>query len=470
MKSTRIVATFGPSIDSVKKIKELVAAGVNLFRINCSHGNPASFKKSVKTIREGSKSGNFPVGILFDLGGPKLRLGKYPEEATVKKGETIWLQTKPDGNGNVFTVNYPRIISAIKKKDKVFVDDGNIGFTVVKTEKSRVQLRAENSGTFIAGKGINLPDTKIPIPTITEKDKKDLKAAVGLGADYIGLSFVRSGQDIIKAKALIKSFGGGSRVIAKLEKKEAIQNLDEIMNLADGVMVARGDLGVELKPEKLPLLQKKIIRLANIYHKPVIVATQMLESMRYSPRATRAEINDVAGAVFDFADAVMLSAETATGRYPLEAVKTMSAVIREVEKEAIPPKLKLDEHKMESDIPMAIAQAVSSATLRESFKLIFAFTSSGFTAQLYSNLYPPAPIVAITNDRKVMSHCVLYRSVYPVYGQQPRSLEETFKIVNQLSKKYKLAKEGDCVIITGGAPFGTLQPTNFFMYYRIQKV
>ncbi len=469
VKSTKIVATFGPAIASEKKIQDLVEHGVNLFRVNCSHGQAEEFKKAVKIIKGGSQSAKYPVGLLFDLGGPKLRLGKYPEEAEVKKGETIWLYSKPAGNGKVFTVNYPEIISAIKKGEKVYVDDGNLQFTVVKADKEKVELRAENSGTFTSGKGINLPDTKIPIPTITEKDKKDLKAAAELGADYVGLSFVRTPGDIKEAKELIKKHGGSLRVIAKLEKKEAISNLEEIINLSDGVMVARGDLGVELRPEKLPLLQKKIIHLANCYHKPVIVATQMLESMRLSPRATRAEINDVAGAVFDFADAVMLSAETATGKYPLEAVKTMSAVIREVEKEAAPPKVDLDEHKLESDIPMAIANAISHSTLRESIKLIFAFTSSGFTAQLYSNLYPPAPIMAITTDKKVMHRMSLFRSVYAVQGPQPYSLDDTLKMVNRLCHQYQLAKPGDCVIITGGAPFGSLVPTNFFMYYRIEK-
>ncbi|MGH8015960.1 MAG: pyruvate kinase, partial [Candidatus Zixiibacteriota bacterium] len=425
MKSTKIVATFGPAIASEKKVYELVEAGVNLFRINCSHGRPEDFKKAVKIIKSGSKSFKYPVGILFDLGGPKLRLGKYPEESAVQKGETIWLSAKSNGDGKVFTVNYPEIISALKKGEKVYVDDGNIQFVVQKVEKGLVELRAENSGTFTSGKGINLPDTRIPIPTITEKDKKDLKAAVELGADYIGLSFVRSPADIVQAKDLIKRQGGGVRVIAKLEKKDAIKSLEKIINNSDGVMVARGDLGVELQPEKLPLLQKKIIRMANRYHKPVIVATQMLESMRHSPRATRAEINDVAGAVFDFADAVMLSAETATGKYPVEAAKTMSAVIREVEKEAVAPQLKLDEHKLESDIPMAVAHAVSNSTLREAIKLIFAFTSSGFTAQLYSNLYPTAPIIAITTDKKVMQRLSLFRSVYAVQGPQPHSLDDT---------------------------------------------
>jgi len=469
MKSTKIVATFGPAISSEKKVSELILAGVNLFRINCSHGQAEDFKKAVKIIKSGAKSSKYPVGILFDLGGPKLRLGKYPEESEVKTGETIWISAKPNGDGKVFSVNLPEIISALKKGEKVYVDDGNIQFTVIKTEKGRVQLRAENSGSFTSGKGINLPDTRIPIPTITKKDKRDLKSAVELGADYIGLSFVRSPKDVAEAKNLIAKLGVSVKVISKLEKKDAIKNLEEIIELSDGVMVARGDLGVELRPEQLPLLQKKIIRLANQYHKPVIVATQMLESMRHFPRATRAEINDVAGAVFDFADAVMLSAETATGKYPVEAAKTMSAVIREVEKEATPPRLQLDEHKLESDIPMAIAHAVSHSTLRETNKLIFAFTSSGFTAQLYSNLYPGAPIIAITTDKKVMQRLALFRSVYAIQGPQPSSLEDTLKMVNRLAHQYQLAKPGDCVIITGGAPFGSLVPTNFFMYYRIEK-
>ncbi len=471
MKKTKIIATYGPAIADKTKISNLIKNGVNLFRINCSHGQEADFKKSVSIIRQGIKirEGD-PVGILFDISGPKLRISQFEGSIPVEINQCLFLTSgETDLNAHIFGVNHPAIIKSITKGEKIYIDDGNLYFKVIDKNKDIITIKAMNSGHMLPGKGINLPDTDLKIPTITSKDRKDIQTAINLDVDYIALSFVRSGNDIIEAKKIVKRLGGHQRIIAKLEKIEAINNLEEIMLLSDGVMVARGDLGVEMAPEKLPILQKKIIKLANTHHKPVIVATQMLESMRFSPRATRAEINDVASAVFDHVDAVMLSAETATGKFPVEVVKTMSNVILATESNCPRPEVKLESHLLKSQIPLAIAEAVCSIDNYCDAKVIFAFTTSGFTAELISNLFPDQPIIALTPDKKVMRLLTLSRSVTSVHIKQPGSFNDMISIVKKICKSHKLAKFGDSVIITGGAPFGSTVPTNFTMIYEIGK-
>ena len=468
MKRTKIIATFGPAIGTPAKIKRLVKAGVNVFRINCSHGESADFKAAAALIREATKSAKFPIGLLFDISGPKLRLGHFTGEIKGKANqEFILTDGETDLSKNMIAVNHPAIIGSVKTGERVFIDDGKLILHVMHTGKKQITVRLENDGMILPGKGINLPDTDIKIQTITEKDKTDIHTAVAVDADYIALSFVRSGDDIIEAHKLIKKYNGTQKIIAKLEKREAVQSLDTIMLLSDGVMVARGDLGVELPFEELPTLQKKIIAIANQHHKPVIVATQMLESMRFEPRATRAEINDVASAVFDFVDAVMLSAETATGAYPEETVMTMTGIIEATEAQMAPAKPELADHLIRSELTHTIAKAVSKSYTDIQTEMIFAFTTSGFTAALISNLFPPQPVIALSPNKKVLSQLSLYRSVYPVYIKQPDSFQDMLKNVNTICGKFSLAKEGEKVMITGGAPFGSTAPTNFMMIYTI---
>lgn len=468
MKRTKILATYGPAVGSPRRLSQLISAGVNAFRINCSHGTEAEWKKAAVDIRKAAAKSPYPIGVLFDISGPKLRLAHFEGSIDVKRNDTI---TFTGGESSIedrlIGVNHPRIIKSVKKGERLFVDDGNLVFEIRSASGGKVVCRALNSAKMLPAKGINLPDTNIKIPTITSKDKRDIKTAVACGADLIALSFVRSGDDIIEARRLIKRYGGRQAVIAKLEKREAIDDLDGIMLLADGVMVARGDLGVELPPAELPNLQKRIIRMANRHHKPVIVATQMLESMRFSPRATRAEINDVASAVFDFSDAVMLSAETATGKYPLEAVRTMSDVIEAAEKQLRPDHVDLQKHLIGSPIPYAVAMAVSESNDYCETAVIFAFTTSGFTAGLISNLFPPQPVIALTTDESVMRQLSLYRSVYAVLVKQPTSFDDMMSRVDHVSKQYRLARKGDRVVITGGAPFGSTAQTNFMLFHEV---
>lgn len=466
MKKTKIIATYGPAIASRRRLADLVEAGADIFRVNCSHGTRDDFMAAARTIRQGVRKARYPVGLLFDISGPKLRLERFDGEHTVKIGEELTLTTgKSDLSKGVVTVNHPGIIKSVRTGERLFIEDGKLAFEIMSATAEKVRIRALNAGTILGGKGINLPDTEIQIPTITHKDREDIATAVAAGADLVALSFVRSGDDIIEARRLIRRLGGNQKIIAKLEKREAIEKLDDIMMLTDGVMVARGDLGVELPPETVPEVQKHIIRLAHQHCKPVIVATQMMESMRFAPQPTRAEINDIASAVFDYVDAVMLSAETATGQYPLEAVQTMSRVIAAAEKDCNPKPSVGEAYLVRQEIPLAVAEAVSRADSRSA--VIFAFTSSGFTAELISNQFPAQVIVALTKDKLVLTRLTVYRGVYSVPIRQPRSFEDMLEMVETVGQKYDLVHKGDTVVITGGAPFGRMVQTNFMMYYKI---
>ncbi len=470
MKKTKIIATYGPAINTPAKVERLVAAGVNIFRVNCSYGDPQDFLRSTRTIRTGTKKAPFPVAVLFDISGPKLRLARFDGELRIKAGEILRVTAgKTDKSKLTIAVNHREIIGSIRKGERVFIDDGNIVFTAINTGRNQVTLKAANGGTIIGGKGINLPDSEIKLPTITAKDREAIRAAVKAKADYIALSFVRSDNDIKEAQRLVAKYGGDQQIIAKLEKKEAIDNLEPIMQVSDGVMIARGDLGVELPFEELPKLQKGIIRLANYYHKPVIVATQMLESMRFSPRATRAEVNDIASAVFDCVDAVMLSAETSTGQYPEKAVRAMERVIVATEQGLTPPNVAMEEHLMRSEIVQAIANAVRESNMICPARVIFAFTASGFTADMISNLFPPQPIIAMTPNRRVMQRLSLVRGVYPVQVKHPATFRDMLSTIAKLAKQHRLVKTKDRVIVTGGVPFGAHAGTNFMMYYEIGK-
>jgi pyruvate kinase len=468
LKRTKILATYGPAIARKTQIAKLVKAGVNAFRINCSHGSTDDFRAAAEIIRNGIKSTDFPVAILFDISGPKLRLERFEGKINVSKGNRLVLTSgKSNPADNVVGVNHPKIISSVRAGERILIDDGNLLFDVVEADRKQATLKALNSGIVTGGKGINLPLTDLDIPTISAKDRADIKTAVEVDADFIALSFVRSGDDIIEAQKLIKKYGGHQKIIAKLEKREAIEQLDSIMLLADGIMVARGDLGTELPPSDVPVLQKKIVRLATRHHKPVIVATQMLESMRFNPRPTRAEVNDVATAVFDRADAVMLSAETATGDYPVETVETMSRIIVKAESDTASAGVRIDEYLVKSDIPLAIAEAVVHANKTCDTRVIYAFTSSGFTAQLISCLRPPQCVVALTDERVVMRKLALSRSVYAIYTKQPKSFRHILSIVNRISRSKRLARVGEKVFVTGGIPFGHRVPTNLLLLHEV---
>ncbi|MBD3403876.1 pyruvate kinase [candidate division GN15 bacterium] len=468
MKRTKILATYGPGIASPSKVSRLVNAGVNAFRVNCSHGRTEDFLAAARIIGEGIAKARYPTGLLFDIAGPKIRLDRFDGKVTVRKGKRLTLTTgRSDPGKGIIGLNHAEVLGSIKKGDRILIDDGSLLFTAIAVDRKGVTLKALNSGTVLPGKGVNLPSTKLDIPTISDKDREDIKTAVRVDADYIALSFVRSPKEIAEVRRQVKKLGGRQKIFAKLEKREAIDSLEAIMQAADGIMIARGDLGVEMPPEEVPKLQKRIISMSTALQKPVIVATQMLESMRFSPRPTRAEVNDVASAVFDQADAVMLSAETATGKYPTETVRTMSDIIVATEKDQPEPAAPKQDKNFKSPIPVAIARSVLHANRTCQSKVIVAFTSSGFTAQLIANLMPTQPIVAVTDDKKVMSSLSLFRAVYPVQADQPQSFNEMIDTVNRICRQHKLARRRDKVLVTGGVPFGSRVQTNLLFIHEV---
>lgn len=468
MKRTKILATYGPAISRQSTLSKLISSGVDAFRINCSHGNRADYAAAAELIQQARRKARRPIGLLFDISGPKLRLDRFDQPVRIHKNEVLTLtvgKTVPEKL--VIAVNHPEIISSVRKGHRLMIDDGQIVFEVIKAGGGETVARALNGGTLSSAKGINLPDSKLNIPTLGAKDRDDIEAAVELGADFIAISFVRSADDIRDARKLVKKHRGHQAVIAKLEKPEAVQQLTDIIDEADGVMIARGDLGVELPPEEVPRLQRQIIRLARSNQKPVIVATQMLESMRHSPRATRAEVNDVASAVFDAADAVMLSAETAAGEYPLEAVKTMCAVIEATEEDGF-RSIALEDHDDDAfSVPHTIARAVHEADAHCQAAVICAFTTSGYTARLITSFRPSQPVLALTSSDEVGRLLSLQWSVYAAAEKQPSSFEEMIAMAERHCRQFKLAARGDKVIITGGAPFGTQAPTNFLHVHEV---
>lgn len=469
LKKTKIMATYGPAIAEVAKVRKLAAAGVNVFRVNCSHGGAKDFERAVRTIRQGTQNCPYPVAIMFDIAGLKLRLDRFQGEVPIHRGEVITLTSeRSDLKHGRLGVNYSGLIRSVKKGERLFIDDGQLLFEIVSANGKTIKAKAMNAGKLLSAKGINLPDSQIDIDSITKKDKEDIRTAVKLNADLIALSFVRSALDIGQARRIISRAGGQQRVIAKLEKREAIENLDDIIVASDGVMIARGDLGVELPPAELPRIQKKIVAISNKYHKPVIVATQMLESMRSQPRATRAELNDVASAVFDYVDCVMLAAETASGLYPEEAVRAMSAVIEATESALPPHQVDVTQHIYRSAHACAIAESVSHTYNCCPTNVILSFTTSGYTAEIISNLFPPQIIIALSPHSQVLRQLCLYRSVYGVVIKQPRSFEEMIAVVDKVSREHRLVKRGETVVITGGTPFGSTVPTNFLKYHEVR--
>ncbi len=434
MKRVKIVATLGPATNTENKIKELIKSGVDVFRFNFSHGDHKTHKENLEKIRKVSKKLKREVAILQDLSGPKIRVGEVEEPFYLHYEDEIWI-VKDDivGNRERITINHPEILDKLKKGDRIYIADGTIRLEVVKKTKKGVLCKVLVGGMVSSRKGVNFPNIKLDIPALTEKDKKDLKFGIEIGVDIVALSFVKTAKDVQEAKKYVKKFGGDVPVFAKIEKHEAIEHIDEIIDEADGIMVARGDLGVEIDMEKVPVLQKMIIKKCNEKGKPVITATQMLTSMLTSPRPTRAEVSDIANAVLDGTDAVMLSDETAVGKYPVEAVKVMRRTIEETEK--IYP---FYQDRPVEDTTTAIASAGSSLARDVHASSIVAFTKSGRTAINVAKFRPACRILGVTHDIKVL------RRLNIVWGVEPYMvIEEELDTDDMLRRFVKQAYKKD---------------------------
>ena len=468
---TKIVATIGPATQSETAIIELIKAGVTTFRLNFSHGDHEDHAERIKTIRKVSSELNLHIGILQDLQGPKIRLGRFKDgPVKVKKGDLFSLTSKNvECNKEIANVTYEKLTDEVSVGKRILLDDGRVEMIVesVDNKENLLICKVTVGGVLSNNKGVNFPDVQLSVKALTDKDKKDLEFGLKSGVDWIALSFVRNPSDINEIKDLINEHGYSTPVVAKIEKFEAIDQIDSVLPLCDGVMVARGDLGVEMPPEEVPLLQKELIKKANTLGIPIITATQMLDSMASSPRPTRAEVSDVANAILDGTDAVMLSNETAVGDYPIEAVKTMATIARRIERDY--PQKAIESH-LPSTIPNAISAAVSSISRQLDAAAIIPLTKSGATAHNVSKFRPPTPILATTSEKSVARRLQLAWGVTPILIESQDRAAKIFSIAMQIAQEMNILKQGDLVVQTAGTLTGISGSTDLIKVGLVRKV
>jgi len=464
----KIVCTLGPSSSSPEMIDRLVEGGMDVARLNFSHGTQEDHARNVAAVRRASAHHEKSVGIMADLQGPKIRTGALTQGLSIRLrfGQRFTITTRNIvGNAEGVSTTFRALPESVHKGDRILLHDGQISLRVVASHGRDVVCQVENGGELGEHQGINLPGVKLKIPSLTPKDRKDLAFALRLGANYVALSFVRTAADVRDGKAIIARAGGTARVISKLEKPEAITNLDEILRVTDSVMVARGDLGVEMSLEKVPVVQKQIIAHSRDALVPVITATQMLDSMEKSPRPTRAEASDVANAVFDGSDALMLSGETAAGKFPLESVEMMDRIIREAE--ASVTELPRPARHGELLISEAIAEAICHAAEELRMTAVAVFTESGSSARLVSKYRPRAPIVAFSPNQETRRRMSLLWGVLPRSIVRVHNIDQLAKAAEDRLLEERLVKRGDIVGIIAGTPLGTTGSTNFMRLVRI---
>ncbi len=458
---TKIVATIGPATESPERIKQLVEAGATTFRLNFSHGDHDEHSRRIETIRKVSKELGVHIGILQDLQGPKIRLGRFKcGPITLATGDKFSLTAKEvECCQEIANVTYHKLADEVVSGSRILLDDGRVEMQVESVNKHEKCLNCivTVGGVLSNNKGVNFPDVQLSVRALTQKDKEDLAFGLTKGVDWVALSFVRNPTDMQEIKELINHHGHNTPVIAKIEKFEAIDQIDAILPLCDGVMVARGDLGVEMPAEEVPLLQKELIRKANSLGIPIITATQMLDSMATCPRPTRAEVSDVANAILDGTDAVMLSNETAVGDYPVEAVMTMATIARRIERDY--PQRPI-ENNLPSTIPNAISAAVSSIARQLNAAAILPLTKSGATAHNVSKFRPATPILAITSELSVARRLQLVWGVTPLLINDQESTNKTFSIATKTAQNMNILKNGDLVIETAGTLTGVSGSTD----------
>jgi pyruvate kinase len=461
MRRTKIVATIGPATESPEMLRRLIAAGATTFRLNFSHGDHEDHAARIATIRQVAHELGVHIGILQDLQGPKIRLGRFDGgPITLASGDPFTLTSREVAcNQSIATVTYGRLAEEVTSGSRILLDDGRVEMVVEQVDLPSQTLHCSVTvgGVLSNNKGVNFPDVQLSIRALTDKDRSDLAFGLKQGVDWVALSFVRNPSDMQEIRELIRSHGYDTPVVAKIEKFEAIDSIDAILPLCDGVMVARGDLGVEMPAEEVPLLQKDLIRKANSLGIPVITATQMLDSMVSCPRPTRAEVSDVANAILDGTDAVMLSNESAVGDYPVEAVATMAQIARRIERDY--PRRVLDSH-MATTIPNAICQAVSSIARQLNAAAILPLTKTGSTARSVSKFRPSTPILAITSDVDVARQLQLVWGVNPLLIQEQSSSGRTFSVAMAEAQAMGLLHDGDLVVQTAGTLEGVSGSTD----------
>lgn len=474
MKKTKIVCTIGPASETVDQLVQLIDAGMNVARLNFSHGDHEEHRARIKNIREASRKTGQTVAIMLDTKGPEIRTGELESESVeLSAGHQleIAMDDQP-GNEQRISVSYPGLIHDIHVGSTILLDDGLIELEVADINDEKIITTILNNGILKNKKGVNVPNVSLDLPGITEKDADDIRFGIEVGIDFIAASFVRRASDVLDIRELLEEQECGDiHIIPKIENREGVENIAEILNVSDGLMVARGDLGVEIPAEEVPLVQKQLIRECNTYGKPVITATQMLDSMQRNPRPTRAEASDVANAIFDGSDCVMLSGETAAGDYPLEAVVTMDKIACRAEQSLDFRELfENRSEKSDTTITDAISQSVAHTALNLQVSAIITATQSGNTARMIAKYRPKAPIVAVTHTEEVCRRLTLVWGVTPQMGKAATSTDEMLDIAVEESLHSGVVHHGDLVVISAGVPVGESGTTNLMKVHVVGDV
>jgi len=476
VKKTKIVCTIGPASESEEILKELMLNGLNVARLNFSHGTHDEHKKRIDTIKRLREELDLPVAIMLDTKGPEIRIKTFKNgEVTLQAGDIFTLTTRDvEGDETIVSVTYEGLPNDVSKGTRILIDDGLVELEVLEiVNGTDIRCKVLNGGTIKNRKGVNVPNISINLPAVTEKDVEDIKFGIENDVDFIAASFIRRAEDVLQIRKILEDNGGEHiEIISKIENQQGIDNIDEIIEASDGIMVARGDLGVEIEAEKIPILQKQIIKKCNLAGKPVITATQMLDSMMRNPRPTRAEVTDVANAILDGTDAVMLSGETASGKYPVEAVKTMYNIA--INTESSSQYLETLQSKRTLDNQISTTNAISKATCTTAEDLkasaIITATSSGYTSKAVSKFRPKSPIIAATTSEKVMRKLALVWGVYPVLAKKSENTDEVIDMSIHSAMMKGYVKEGDLIVITAGIPVGVSGTTNLIKVHTIGKV
>lgn len=474
-RKAKIVATIGPASQKAEILEQLFRAGMNVARMNFSHGTHEEHAERIARVREISERLGAPIGILQDLQGPKIRVGELPHTVQLSEGELLSLYlegtTPPESGGQKIPVDFRQLFDSVRESDRLLLDDGRLTLEVVSVqEQNTLMAKVISGGLLSSHKGINLPGIRLRISGFTEKDEADLAYGLAQGVDAVAISFVRSAEDIHKAREALERLSSGKRLpmlIAKLEKPEALDNLDAILDIVDGVIVARGDLGVELPPERVPVLQKHIIRAANARAKLVITATQMLESMISNPLPTRAEASDVANSIFDGTDAVMLSAETAVGEYPVESVRMMDRIVREAEKHFMEWGMEPNVSGFEHSDAASMSRAAQALANDENVAAVACFTMQGQTAWLMSKIRPRVPVMAFTPNQDTYRRLAFLWGVRPQQVEFVDTIEEMLNLVEEALLKSHVVQPGDQVVLVCGFPVGAHRPPNMALLHTV---
>ena len=474
MKSTKIVCTIGPASDSIEVLKELMKSGMNVCRLNFSHGNHEEHLQRIKNIKAAREELDLAIGIMLDTKGPEIRLGDFGvDQVQLSLGDKFTLTTEDIiGDQDRCSISYKGLPQDVQVGGSILIDDGLVAFKILDVTETEIIMEAQNYGILKSRKGVNVPNTNIQLPSLTEKDISDIKFGIENGVNFIAASFIRKAEDVLDIRKILEDNKGNNiQIISKIESQEGVDNLDSIIEVSDGIMVARGDLGVEIRTETMPIVQKAMIRKTSFAGKPVITATQMLDSMTRNPRPTRAEVTDVANAILDGTDAIMLSGETAAGNYPVEAVKVMHdiAITTEASTEYT--------ERMEKRLKWHVASttnAISRSTKEMVDELnaeaIISATASGATAKVVSKFRPKAPIIATTTSEDVMNSLTLVWGVYPVLTSWSKDTDTVIENSIAVALERKYIKQGDLIVITAGLPVGVKGTTNLIKVHTVGKI